>query len=241
MTKKQQASDRVSDELTEIAASVRGTFQTVEEMAQSFIREAILRGVFSPGERLNQDRIAAVLGVSRMPVRASLRQLEAEGLLRIHTHRGAIVSVLRPEEIAEIYDMRVLLEGYLLEKALNRMTDDELGDLERMVVDLEAEADLAVRFELRKAFYRKLYSLADRPRALRTAEHLRASVGRYLLIQRVDENCQHHDHNHHDELVVYLRKRDADGAKKWLAIHLGHVSEMLQAMVAEVTEKAEPA
>lgn len=240
MTKK-QATERVSDELTEIAASVRGTFQTVEEMAQSFIREAILCGALRPGERLNQDRIAAVLGVSRMPVRASLRQLEAEGLLRIHTHRGAIVSVLRPEEIAEIYDMRVLLEGYLLEHAINRMTDEELSDLERMVVELEAEADLTARFELRKAFYRKLYSLADRPRALTTAEHLRASVGRYLLIQRVDEHCQHNDHNHHDELVDYLRNRDSDGAKKWLAVHLGHVSAMLQAMVAEVTDQAEPA
>ena len=63
-----------SDALAAIATSVRGSFQTVEDMAQSFIREAIHQGIFPPGHRLNLDGIAATLGVSRMPVRASLRQ-----------------------------------------------------------------------------------------------------------------------------------------------------------------------
>ncbi|WP_409371407.1 GntR family transcriptional regulator [Mycolicibacterium murale] len=54
--------------------------------------------------------MAESLGVSRMPVRASLRQLENEGLVQINHHRGATVSVLRPEEINEIYELRILLE-----------------------------------------------------------------------------------------------------------------------------------
>ncbi len=66
-------------QLEAVASTVRGAFSTVEEMTESFIREAILQGVLRPGDRLQQDEIAAVLGVSRMPVRASLRQLEAEG------------------------------------------------------------------------------------------------------------------------------------------------------------------
>src|SRR4051812_28511643 len=90
------------DELQEVAKDIRGSFLTVEEMTESFIRQAILRGVFRPGERVPQDEIAAALGVSRMPVRASLRPLEAEGLLDIRPHRGAIVASLRREEITEL-------------------------------------------------------------------------------------------------------------------------------------------
>ena len=83
------------DELQEVAKDIRGSFLTVEEMTESFIRQAILRGVFRPGERVPQDEIAAALGVSRMPVRASLRPLEAEGLLDIRPQRRCRLAAAR--------------------------------------------------------------------------------------------------------------------------------------------------
>src|SRR5690554_1859096 len=119
-----------AEDLRALAQSVRGSFKTVEEMAQAFIREAIHRGVFRPGERLNLDTIAATLDISRMPVRSSLRPLEAEGLVQIHPHRGATVSVLRPEEIAEMYELRILLECYLIERAMERLDEEALDELD---------------------------------------------------------------------------------------------------------------
>jgi DNA-binding GntR family transcriptional regulator len=222
------------DVLLGIAESVRGSFQTVEDMAQSFIREAIHQGAFPPGQRLNLDTIAATLGISRMPVRASLRQLESEGLLRIHPYRGATVSVLRPEEIAEIYDMRVLLECYLLEHAIGNLDDGALAALESIVADLEKTDELGVRLEKRRQFYRTLYERAQRPRTLAQVDHLRGSVGRYLLLQRVDE------HHGHEDLMGYLRAHDVDAAKAWLTTHLGRVSAMLQEIVRADQDSAEP-
>jgi DNA-binding GntR family transcriptional regulator len=219
-------SARRDETLEAIARNVRGTFQTVEDMTQSFIREAILRGVYRPGERLNQDSIATTLGVSRMPVRASLRQLEGEGLLRIHPHRGATVSVLRPDEIAEIYEMRVLLESYLLERAIPHLTDAVLAELRELVAELENETQLEARLEKRKLFYQRLYWLAQRPRAVAQVNALRASVGRYLLLQRLDE------HTSHGGLIGFLEARDTAGAVSWLHQHLGHVCHELQQLVA---------
>lgn len=223
-----------ADVLRGIADSVRGSFQTVEDMAQSFIREAIHRGAFPPGQRLNLDTIAATLGISRMPVRASLRQLESEGLLRIHPYRGATVSVLRPEEIAEIYDMRILLESYLLEHAIDNLDDDVLTRLESVVEDLERASDLGDRLEKRRLFYQVLYGQAQRPRTLMQVEHLRGSVGRYLLLQRVDE------HHGHEVLMGYLRARDVEAARLWLSAHLRRVSSMLQEMVRHTGAPGEP-
>jgi DNA-binding GntR family transcriptional regulator len=226
-----EISDKDAGILSNIADSVRGTFQTVEDMTQSFIREAIIQGVFRPGQRLNLDTIAGSLGVSRMPVRASLRQLENEGLVRIHPYRGATVSVLRPDEIAEIYELRILLESYLLKLAIEGMDDDLVDRLEGIVVDLENAEELSDRLDRRYQLYEQLYLRANRPRALAQVNNLRGAVGRYLLLQRVDE--QHS----HEELIRHLRNRDTKAATAWLVKHLRKVSDRLQAIVAS-DEKA---
>jgi DNA-binding GntR family transcriptional regulator len=221
-----EVSEKDAQILSRIADSVRGTFQTVEDMTQSFIREAIIQGVFRPGQRLNLDTIAGSLGVSRMPVRASLRQLENEGLVQIHPYRGATVSVLRPEEIAEIYELRILLESYLLKLAIKAMDDELVHRLEAIVHNLEDAEELSERLERRYQLYELIYQRANRPRALAQVNNLRASVGRYLLLQRVDE--QHS----HEELIDHIRDRDVESATAWLSKHLRKVSDKLQAIVA---------
>lgn len=228
----QPSGESAEELMAAVAVSVRSSFQTVEDMAQSFIREAIQQGVLPPGHRLNLDAIASTLGISRMPVRASLRQLESEGLLRIHAHRGATVSVLRPEEIAEIYELRILLEGYLLERAVENLDDALLDELATVVAELEGSPTLSERLDKRRAFYRRLYEQAHRPRAFRQVEQLRGSVGRYLLLQQVDE------HQGHQEFLQLLRDRDAEASKAWVATHLTKVSTTLQGMVAEAEEEA---
>lgn len=195
-------------------------------MAHAFVREAILRGVLEPGERLNQDAIAEALGISRMPVRASLKQLEAEGLVRILPHRGATVSVLQAHEIAEIYDVRILLETYLIDQAMRRMTPSLLQELEAMAAQLAHEDGVAESFERRKDFYERLYSAADRPRTFLLAKQLRAAVGRYLLLIQVERP------HGHEELLVHLRNGDTTAAKKWLSSHLRSVSKQLQKMIS---------
>lgn len=219
-------------DLREIASSLRGTFQTVEAMTQSFIRKAILQGVFRPGERLNQDLIAQALGVSRMPVRASLRQLESEGLVSMSPHRGATVSVLRPREIAEIYELRILVEGHLVEHAVNRLSDAALEALEAIAHELDNDPQLPDRLDRRKEFYERLYEHAERPRALAMAKQLRDSVGRYLLLIPADSL------HPHEGFLTYLRAHDAVGAREWLVAHLGSVSRKLQLEVAQEDSRA---
>jgi DNA-binding GntR family transcriptional regulator len=220
-----------SQALKSIADSVKGTFQTVESMTHSFIREAILQGFIQPGERINQDGVAEILGVSRMPVRAALRHLEAEGLVTIYPHRGATVSVLQRHEIAEIYELRALIEGHLLELAVRNLTDDVVAELEELVQPLDTETPTAERLEWRQDFYGRLYELADRPRALAMANQLRASVGRYLLLVRPD------DLEKHDDLMKYLRAREAEAAKEWLMAHLAKISRKIQEVAPEAQER----
>jgi DNA-binding GntR family transcriptional regulator len=238
MPRRAIGTDRSAEDLERldaIVASVRRTYHTVEDMTQSFIREAIVTGVFPPGQRLNLDAIAATLGVSRMPVRAGLRQLESEGLIQVSPYRGARVSVLAPAEIAEIYELRVVLECYLLEHLMAKLDDAFVDELEEIVGRLEAAEELGARLEQRQSFYQALYERAERPRALAQVNTLRSSVGRYLLLVRVDE------HRGHAEFLGFLRARDLAGAQAWLTAHLRNVSSTLQGLVAQEENAGGPA
>lgn len=217
-----------NDSLPELAAAVRGSFSTVEDMTKAFIRDAILKGIFRPGQRLQQDAIAEILGVSRMPVRASLRQLESEGLVTFHAHRGATVTALTTRQVSEIYELRILLETFALEKAMEQIDDQRLAGLTALATEMEGAEDPSDWLEQRQRFYARLYSFADRPETLALIRRLRAFVGPYLLLRRVVE-----EPHGHLGILELVQTGDTAAAKAWLAEHLQKVSIELQKVVEE--------
>jgi DNA-binding GntR family transcriptional regulator len=219
-------SDDKAQALQAAADNLRGSFFTVEDMTKAFVRTAIVRGLYAPGHRLQQDALAEVLGVSRMPVRAALRQLEAEGLVTFHPHRGATVRELTAAEIAEIYELRIQLEGFILEVAIPKLTDQILDELSTLQ-DPEHD-DFLLQAEHRRQFYERLCDVADRPQTKQIIMRLHASVGPYRLFHRVEsEEAQHLG------LLDYLRKRDVEGAKAWHRKHLTMRSTELQRVILD--------
>src|SRR6187401_2525244 len=99
--------------------------QTIASMTITALRERILRGDYPDGEPLRQDAIGAELGVSRIPVREALRQLEAEGLVTFNPHRGAVVSTLSLKQIAELYELRADVESDLIRRAVPNLTAED--------------------------------------------------------------------------------------------------------------------
>ncbi|MEO8622727.1 MAG: GntR family transcriptional regulator, partial [bacterium] len=99
--------------------------QTLTGMTLDALRDRILRGGFPEGEPLRQDAIAEELGVSRIPVREALRQLEAEGLVTFNPHRGAVVTTLSLQEIAELFELRADIESDLLRRSIPLMGTDD--------------------------------------------------------------------------------------------------------------------
>src|SRR5882762_11581551 len=97
-----------------LAASRQIKRQSLPETLAESLRERILNGDFKEGEALVQDAIAQEYDVSRMPVREALRQLEACGLVVMHLHKGAVVNSVPTEQVAELFELRALLECDLL-------------------------------------------------------------------------------------------------------------------------------
>lgn len=99
-------------------------------MAYERIRQAIIEGQYQPGQRLIEQRIAEQFGLSRTPVRESLRRIESEGLIHSEANRGAIVRSLTVEEIADLYGLRARLESYAAEMAASRATHADLTKMD---------------------------------------------------------------------------------------------------------------
>jgi len=94
------------------------------------IRGRILDGTLKPGERLVEDRLSAELGVSRVPVREALRGLSVEGLVTLLPRRGATVVEVTPESVAELVEVRALLEGLNARLAAQRHDPEIVAQLQ---------------------------------------------------------------------------------------------------------------
>ena len=96
------------------------------------LREAIHEGRLKAGQPVRQEAVAEEFGVSRIPVREALRQLEAEGLVVIRPHSGARVASLDYAECDEIYKMRERLEPLALAESMAHITDEQVAEAERL-------------------------------------------------------------------------------------------------------------
>jgi len=93
----------------------------------------IIRGEIQEGEQLRQDALADEFQVSRIPIREALRQIEAEGLVQIVAHHGAIVSSLSADEIGELFDIRALLESDVLQLSIPNLKEEDFQKAEEIL------------------------------------------------------------------------------------------------------------
>jgi DNA-binding GntR family transcriptional regulator len=147
----------------------------VQEQVVDHLRRLILDGDYSPGERLRQEDLAGLLGVSAMPVREGLRQLQAEGLVEFAPRRGAFVAQLSPDEFDELYHMREELEALALRWAIERLEPADIEELRHILDDVEraeTQRDGRRRSESIRSFLWTIYETAGRP-------HLYTAICRY--------------------------------------------------------------
>ena len=110
---------------------------TLKDLVAATLRKAILYGDIKPGQQLKQENIASQLGISRMPVREAMSQLENEGLIKNIPYKGCTVSTFTADDIKEIYQIRKVLEGYATELAAMNMTPADIEKLVDLMVKLK--------------------------------------------------------------------------------------------------------
>jgi DNA-binding GntR family transcriptional regulator len=193
-------------------------------MAYEFLKSSVLSGHFNPGERLTEEHLAKKLGVSRTPVREALHKLESEGLIKPLETRGFIVSRDSKDEVEELFELRAILEGYALRIISEKISEEDLKQLDRLV----AGAEDALRrkrmeevFKWNTKFHDTLHGIVvDKKRLHRLLVNIRKYVLRYRMdtLQYPDGGKRAVDG--HRKILLALKLKDPDLCERMMREHI---------------------
>jgi len=195
------------------------------------LREAIHRGALDDGAVLNQAALASHFGVSRVPVREAMRQLQAEGLIETRAHRLAIVRGLDLDRSVEIYDLRALIEGYLIERAVPVIDDATLREARALEAEMRDVSDHVRWLELNARFHRMLYEPSGAETTLELVDQLRARGERYVRLWSRGSGVHRpvEVSREHREILRLVAKRDGAAARSAIEEHIAHTRDELVA------------
>jgi DNA-binding GntR family transcriptional regulator len=158
-----------------------GIYRTKRELVYGALRDAIQSGRLRAGDRLIIHNIGSELGVSDVPVREALFQLEAEGLIDNEPHVGATVAGLEPSEVRDVYLASSIVEGATAALAVPHMTDGDHRHLMETLENLDVATganDVETIARLDQEFHRRLYAGCPSARLLMLVEQLWATKER---------------------------------------------------------------
>lgn len=183
------------------------------------LRRRILAGEVAEGTQLMQEQLAAEFGISKVPIREALFQLEAEGFVTQQFHRGAVVSGLSPEQIMEIFELRSQIEAWLLELAMASATEEDIAQARSLADQFEASDDPVVAWDSNWGFHEALYRPAGKPFATEHLRKLHSQTARYVRMQyslALDKSAIAQEHL---ELLELFRQKSPK-AKAYLRNHI---------------------
>jgi DNA-binding GntR family transcriptional regulator len=142
------------------------------------LRRRILEGDLPPGSPLNQEQLAADLGVSTTPLREALRRLDSEGLVTLSAHREASVAPLAPDGLLSIYEVREDLDALAAAHAAERHTDADAAAI-RKAVDRLGTGSQRNQLALNREFHAAIYRACGNPVLIEILDSLWDQSDRY--------------------------------------------------------------
>nr|WP_188118612.1 GntR family transcriptional regulator [Pseudomonas fragi] len=193
-------------------------------MARSVIEEtlrnAILDGRLPCGTAIRQEALAQLFGVSRMPVREALRQLEAQGLLQVVQYKGAVVAPLIEDDSLETYELRQLLEAQALRLSVPLLSNEDFEEAEGYIEALEVETDFGKIGTLNRQFHQALYGKAPNKKLLALIEAGLIEEERFLRFNLEQMNLGKLCQDDHRALLRHARANDVEACILELQLHL---------------------
>lgn len=207
--------------------------ESLESQVSYRIREMIRQRILTKGEKVKERALCEQLGVSRTPVREALRTLKSEGLIDIIPNKGAFVSEPSIENVKEIFEVMTLLEGEASRLAAERMTDEELENLEAIHKELQhhhADKNHDNYLEANTRCHKYIRSMAKNQLLYELIRSLHDKILLYRTQQLNKEGRFDQSIKEHEELFQAFRNRDARQAEQAMKKHLKNQEEALIAM-----------
>jgi DNA-binding GntR family transcriptional regulator len=209
--------------------------RTVAAEAAEILRQRILTGDLKSGQPIRQEQIAQELGVSRIPLREALKQLEAEGFVTIEPHKGAVVSTLSLAEVEELFELRIHLESWLLRDAIPRMREADFAQFDAIIDESRMPDNVAHWGDVNWRLHEAMYRPAGKPISLRFLKRIHDNLDRYLRLQITLTQDWDRAHGDHQQLIELCRARDVETAVAVLERHIRNTARALAEALAPKT------
>ena len=200
------------------------------------LRQAILRGELKPGERLMEIALSQRLGVSRTPVREAIRMLEQEGLVIMIPRKGAQVAEISEKDLKDVLEVRLGLEELAVRIACQRITEDELEELEQAVKEFEEamkEDNLGVLAAADVRVQEVIYGSTHNKRLVQIISNIREQMYRYRVEYLKDAAIYPRLIEEHHRMYDALKEKDQKQAVAYVEKHLHNQAEAVKKIIRD--------
>jgi len=198
---------------------------SLTEEIENIIRQRILKGQYGIGERIKENQVAEELKVSRTPIREAFKQLEKEGLIQSIPNRGSFAMGFTKQDIQDIYEVRAAVEMLAVERAISRISGDELNAMQETFDLMEfytKKKESKKMLELNRTFHRIIYN-ATGSRFL--SQILKSYEGYVEQTRKVTVYCDKNLNQilkEHGEILEAMKDRDLGKALEKTSAHLSN-------------------
>jgi DNA-binding GntR family transcriptional regulator len=183
---------------------------TLRERIVEFIKDAVVSGKLSPGERVPEQEIAESFGISRTPIREAFRQLESEGFITVIPRKGAVVSPLTAKGVKDFYAIKSLLEGYAASKACPKV----LENLNQQMLKCSEKGDVKGFFKHDDQFHDTFLKACGNEKLRSLAHQLVQQFERFRVTALSLDGRMDVSVKQHVEIISAFKKGDAEHVEK---------------------------
>lgn len=202
-------------------------YKPLSELVFDSLREAILLGHLKPGERLMEVQLAEEMGVSRTPVREAIRRLELDGFVVMVPRKGAYVAGITLKDIVDVFEVRAALEGMAAGLAAERITDDEMEQLERALLQYNTGENINAVVQGDTELHSLIYQASRNQRLVQIIKHLQEQIQRFRMTSLSQPGRSKFALDEHKKIVEAISDRNVELAQTLAREHIENAEQSL--------------
>jgi len=201
-------------------------YELLSQKVYRVLKTEIIKGSLKPGTKLLEGKIAKQMKVSRTPIREALRELAAEGFVKISPNQGVIVSNASIENIQEVLQIRGVLEGLAARLATKIISEEEIKELEKYQKQMEyyTNKDNSLAFsEIDAEFHELILNICGNNRLIQIRKNISDQAHRYRIRSLSIPGRLKYSLKEHQEILEALKRKDSEQADRLSQKHIENV------------------
>ena len=201
-------------------------YELLSQKVYRALKTEIIKGSLKPGTKLSEGKIAKQMEVSRTPIREALRELAAEGFVKISPNQGVVVSNASVEDVQEVLQIRGVLEGLAARLATKMISEEEIKELEKYQKQMEyytKKDDVLAFSEMDAEFHELILNICGNNKLIQIRKNISDQAHRYRIRSLSIPGRLKYSLKEHQEIVEALKRKNAEQADRLSQKHIENV------------------